>query len=156
MTTEQIQEKVNKMNEEVSVWDFVSQYYPGYTSSDEIAYNDDLTKILDNEDEPGSAARRILKEDYKYNRKSKKIQQDFDKSYIEILEKTIKGFMQNQGEKKNDVSYTIRMKSSAEQVESGIQSLSEAIKIMNIYEGINLKGHFAIIKITHIEEYVSL
>lgn len=32
-----------------TVWNFVVEYYPNYYSSDEIAENDDYTKILDGE-----------------------------------------------------------------------------------------------------------
>ena len=32
-----------------TVWDFVEKYYPNYSSSDEIAYNNDLQKIIDGE-----------------------------------------------------------------------------------------------------------
>lgn len=32
-----------------SVWDFVEKYYPGYYQCDEIAYNDDLHKVVDGE-----------------------------------------------------------------------------------------------------------
>lgn len=32
-----------------TVWDFVENYYPNYSSSDEIAYNNDLQKIIDGE-----------------------------------------------------------------------------------------------------------
>ena len=38
---------LNKMNK--TVWDFVEKYYPNYSSSDEIAYNNDLQKIIDGE-----------------------------------------------------------------------------------------------------------
>lgn len=36
--------KDNEMNH---VWDFVEMYYPDYTSSDQIAYNDDLAKLVE-------------------------------------------------------------------------------------------------------------
>lgn len=32
-----------------SVWDFVEKYYPNYSSSDEIAYADDLSKVIHGE-----------------------------------------------------------------------------------------------------------
>lgn len=32
-----------------TVWDFVEQYYPNYSSCDKIAENDDLAKIIDGE-----------------------------------------------------------------------------------------------------------
>lgn len=41
-------------------WDFVEKYYPNYSTCDEIAYNDDLQKIVDEEYEEGSEAEGIL------------------------------------------------------------------------------------------------
>jgi predicted metal-dependent hydrolase len=32
-----------------SNWDFVEKYYPNYSSCDEVAYNQDLVKILEEE-----------------------------------------------------------------------------------------------------------
>jgi len=37
-------------------WDFVERYYPKYTSSTEIAENNDLSVIVDGEVEAGSCA----------------------------------------------------------------------------------------------------
>lgn len=32
-----------------TIWDFVEQYYPNYSSSDEILHNEDLLKLLEGE-----------------------------------------------------------------------------------------------------------
>ena len=45
-----------------SVWDFVAEYYPGYYQCDEIAYNDDLHKIVDGEFTEDCTAYNIYKE----------------------------------------------------------------------------------------------
>ena len=41
--------EVTQLPEMKNAWEFVEKYYPKYTSSDEIAYNNDLQKIVDNE-----------------------------------------------------------------------------------------------------------
>lgn len=37
-----------------TIWDFVEQYYPNYSSSDEILNNDDLLKLLEGEVDTGA------------------------------------------------------------------------------------------------------
>ena len=45
-------------------WDFVEKYYPNYDSSDDIAYNEDLTKIVNNEEQGGDDAYELLKNEF--------------------------------------------------------------------------------------------
>lgn len=37
-----------------TIWDFVEQYYPNYSSSDEILHNEDLLKLLEGEVDTGA------------------------------------------------------------------------------------------------------
>jgi hypothetical protein len=50
-------------SEDVRVWSFVEAFYPRYSSCDNIAYNNDLQVIFDNEVEEGTSAERILREE---------------------------------------------------------------------------------------------
>jgi len=37
-----------------TIWDFVEEYYPNYSSSDEILHNEDLLKLLEGEVDTGA------------------------------------------------------------------------------------------------------
>jgi hypothetical protein len=37
-----------------AIWNFVEQYYPNYSSSDEILHNEDLLKLLEGEVDTGA------------------------------------------------------------------------------------------------------
>jgi hypothetical protein len=37
-----------------TIWDFVEQYYPNYSSSDEIMHNEDLLKLLEGQVDTGA------------------------------------------------------------------------------------------------------
>ena len=47
-----------------TAWEFVEEYYLNYYSSNEIAHNDDLSKLVNGQQEDGDRASKILTEEY--------------------------------------------------------------------------------------------
>lgn len=94
-----------------SVWGFVEKFYPDYDRCDEIAYNDDLCKIVNGEYlEEGSGALQLYKEiaeiceligqvdeDYVHEMVSKEADILLKESNAYIFEKAIEGFMEFMG-----------------------------------------------------------
>lgn len=78
-------------NHLVTPWGFVEKFYPDYYNSKEIAYNSELTKIYNNEDENESEARRILMDDF--NGDVEKATAEMHKTEWEIYRKAIQGFL---------------------------------------------------------------
>lgn len=75
------------------VWTFVEQHYPNYTSCPKIAHNNDLLTILEQEDEEGSSARKLL-ESYEWaDYNNPLFEADFTKSCCEIYEIAITAFV---------------------------------------------------------------
>ena len=88
---------IRKHTDKLSTWDFVTIYYPNYSSCDEIAYNDDLEKLHHEEYEEGDCAHRLLIEEYggEFNEESHKlIKRDLDASYREIYERAIENYLE--------------------------------------------------------------
>lgn len=83
--------------DKLSTWDFVTIYYPNYSSCNEIAYNDDLSKLEEEFYEEGDCAHRLLIEEYggEFNEESHKlIKRDLDASYREIYERAIENYLE--------------------------------------------------------------
>ena len=91
-----------------TVWDFVEQYYPNYSSSDEIAHNGDYHKILDGEingctedlyneikEEKAEHFGYTLDEKELESEVKKDVQQLYDSSIATIYEESIKAFIEN-------------------------------------------------------------
>lgn len=94
------------VNGNPNVWDFIGEFYPGYSSADEIAHSEDLRKILDGEDEEGSAARTL-----KRNLQAAciSVQVEYDQLHRAIYERAIENFLARRGEggfavQKTDIS----------------------------------------------------
>ena len=88
---------IRKHTDKLSTWDFVTIYYPNYSSCDEIAYNDDLCKLEEEFYEEGDCAHRLLIEEYggEFNEESHKlIKRDLDASYREIYERAIENYLE--------------------------------------------------------------
>lgn len=75
-----------------TAWDFVEQHYPNYDSSDEIAHNEDLCKLVNGEQQQGDAASKILDEEYGGDDKNPHIQIDFNESLVRIYEAAIENY----------------------------------------------------------------
>lgn len=78
-----------------SVWDFVEKYYPNYTSSNDITFNDDLHCIMDDEWQESETKTRLVAE-YKRNYGDKWLEQveiDRDLSERDIFEAAIEGYI---------------------------------------------------------------
>ena len=85
--------------EEVNAWEFVEKYLPNYISSTEVALSNDLQVIVDEEEEQGSHAHRILAEEHYGDRDSvKKLLHEVDET---IYKESIEAFMR-QGDKLNN------------------------------------------------------
>ena len=79
--------------EKQTAWDFVGKYYPNYDSSDAIAYNDDLSKLVNGEQQSGDAATALLNEDYDGDENNPHILIDFNESLVKIYEEAIENFL---------------------------------------------------------------
>lgn len=82
------------MKELESVWDFVEIYYPNYSSSDKIALEGDLTKLLDGEWEEGDSAHELMKTTYKNREYNPRIEEDHVRLCMEIYRDAIWGYIQ--------------------------------------------------------------
>ncbi len=85
------------------IWNFVEKFYPNYSSSDEILYNDDLLKLLEGEIEVDSGAdsiydsiRQELVDFFGTEPCQEEIikvtEQRYADSLVQIYEKAIKGY----------------------------------------------------------------
>ncbi len=84
-------------NDEVKVpWDFVERYYPKYSSSDEIAHEGDLHKLVAGEYEEGDCAHELLKDEYGGNILNPLIEIDHKIALCEIYEKAIEAYIEQQ------------------------------------------------------------
>lgn len=83
----------NKMEDE---WDFVQEYYPNYTSSDEILENEYLFQLLTEDYQPGSGAEEYLNKEYGGNiMNQQQIGIDYDVSCKHIFQKAILGYIES-------------------------------------------------------------
>src|SRR4051794_22686277 len=89
------------------VWEFVEAYYPNYSSSDEIAENDDLQKVVDGQLEEGEEAFNIyneieteLTENMGFSPEEFQIvevaQKRLYESNASVFEKAIEGYIESQ------------------------------------------------------------
>ena len=88
---------IRKHTDKLSTWDFVTIYYPNYSSADEIAWNDDLEKLYHDDYTEGDCAHQLLIEEYggEINKASLKlIKRDLDASYREIYERAIENYLE--------------------------------------------------------------
>ncbi len=81
------------MSELKTAWDFVEKYYPNYSSSDDIAENNDLAKIMDNECQRDDCAYKILHDRYKGDLKHPDIEIDYLDSLQGIYVRAIEGYL---------------------------------------------------------------
>ena len=89
---------MTKKKETKSAWDFVEENYPNYHTSQEIAHNDDLHKLVNEEQEEGDSADKLLKKEYGGDAKtaSALIQLDLNESLVRIYELSIENFYAKQ------------------------------------------------------------
>ena len=102
-----------------TTWDFVQRYYPDYDHCEDIAENDDLVKIVDDEWEEGDCASKIyedIAEDFKglfpYHTPEEReeyrdmirveAQRRLNKSYVNIYKRAIEGFIEENISSKED------------------------------------------------------
>lgn len=72
-------------------WDFVEKFYPNYSSCDDIAYNNDLSVILDDgTPEEGSCAMSVFKS---LGEDIERVNEEYDGSCRTIYEKAIQSFI---------------------------------------------------------------
>ena len=77
-----------------NVWDFVQKYYPKYSSSDEIAENDDLQKLDEKEYEDGDGAHRLLIRDFDGDISNPRIKAALIESNEQIFRRAMLGYME--------------------------------------------------------------
>ena len=68
-----------------SIWSFVEMYYPNYYSSNMIANNEDLTKIINKSNQPGDDSDNLLRDEYGGDPTNPQILIDYSASVAEIL-----------------------------------------------------------------------
>lgn len=78
----------------LSIWDIVQQHYPDYDHADEIAWNDDLEKLVNDEQIEGDCAYKLLMETYGGDINNPQIIIDRDASNKEIYTETIAAFVE--------------------------------------------------------------
>lgn len=84
--------KINK-HEPVINWAFVEEHLPGYGQSVEVALNEDLCKLVNNEYEEGDDAHKLLLNQYNGDIKNTQIKIDYDKSLLRLYVKAIEGLL---------------------------------------------------------------
>jgi hypothetical protein len=79
----------------LSVWAFVEEHYPNYSTCDEIAFSDDLQKILDGEIDPDSGAEKLANQFYGNGCEAyrSQVERDLNEAKVKIYEKAIYNFL---------------------------------------------------------------
>jgi len=77
------------------LWGFVTKYYPDYDHANEIAWEGDLSKLVDGEYEEGDCAHQLLISEYDGNIENPKIKTDHDAAIREIYEAAIGGYIES-------------------------------------------------------------
>ena len=87
-----------------NIWNFVEQYYPNYSSSDEILYNDDLLKLLEGEVDTGADSiynivsdmliEELLGLEPSEEQVLERVQDLYNDSLVEIYELAIQGYLE--------------------------------------------------------------
>jgi len=86
-----------------TIWDFVEQYYPNYSSSDEILHNEDLLKLLEGEVDTGADSLYnmlsdiLIEESLGMEPSEEEVlefaQEMYNESLVEIYELAIQGYL---------------------------------------------------------------
>lgn len=84
------------MADKLTAWDFVEKYYPNYSSSNTIAENEDLCKLVNKEQQKGDDAHRMLIEDYGGDIKNPQILIDYNQSLVKIYKAAMEAFLETQ------------------------------------------------------------
>lgn len=87
-----------------NIWNFVEQYYPNYSSSDEILYNDDLLKLLEGEVDTGADSLYnmlsdiLIEESLGIEPSEEEVlefaKESYNQSLVEIYELAIQGYLE--------------------------------------------------------------
>ena len=85
---------VQHVQEDLSIWDIVQQHYPDYDHADEIAWADDLEKLVNDEQTEGDCAYKLLMETYGGDINNPQIRIDRDEANKEIFKETIAAFVE--------------------------------------------------------------
>lgn len=90
--------------ETTNIWEFVEQYYPNYSSSDEILHNGDLLSLLEGEVNSGADSLYnmlsdiLIEENLGIEPNEEEViefaQQMYNQSLVEIYEKAIQGYLE--------------------------------------------------------------
>ena len=88
----------------INIWNFVEQYYPNYSSSDEILYNDDLLKLLEGEVDTGADSLYnmlsdiLIEESLGIEPSEEEVlefaKESYNQSLVEIYELAIQGYLE--------------------------------------------------------------
>lgn len=86
------------MTRSQNTWQFVIEFYPGYSDSDDIASEGDLYKLVTGEYEEGDCAHELLMNKYDGDINSPQLERDWQWACGYILETAIKGYLEQQKE----------------------------------------------------------
>jgi hypothetical protein len=88
----------------ITIWDFVEQYYPNYSSSDEILHNGDLLSLLEGEVNSGADSLYnmlsdiLIEESLGIEPSEEEVlefaQQMYNQSLVEIYELAMQGYLE--------------------------------------------------------------
>jgi hypothetical protein len=88
----------------ITIWDFVEQYYPNYSSSDEILHNGDLLSLLEGEVNSGADSLYnmlsdiLIEENLGIEPSEEEViefaQQMYNQSLVEIYELAMQGYLE--------------------------------------------------------------
>ena len=82
-----------KTNNIYTAWQFVEQYYPNYQQSPMITYIDDLTKIINMENEDGDNSDAHFKLMYDSDYNNPRIMQDYNEALVDVYERAIENYL---------------------------------------------------------------
>jgi len=82
-----------KTNNIYTAWQFVEQYYPDYYNSPHIAYVDDMTKIVNMENEEGDTSDGYFKLLYGADYNHPKIMEDYNEALVDAYERAIENYL---------------------------------------------------------------
>lgn len=85
-----------------TAWDFVEKHYPDYYSCDEIAYSDDLSKVINGEMQEGDNSMELWESTLEANNGNeqdamKQIKESYEMIMFVIYEKAIENFIKQKG-----------------------------------------------------------
>lgn len=84
-----------EQNKPTSIQSFIEMYYPDYDGSNNIAWCEDLYKLIVREYQPKDCAYQLLVNDYENDIDHPQIIEDYNRLRVGILEAAIEGYIES-------------------------------------------------------------